>query len=60
MTAEFGKSKERDDSQSSDEAWMQTVAGRAKANLSVKNIRRMFENLAMATEGAGDVESLNR
>jgi hypothetical protein len=42
-----------------DEAWIQTVAGRAKANLAVKSIRRMFENLAMATEGADDVESLN-
>jgi hypothetical protein len=40
------------------EAWMQTNLGRARANLAVKSIRRMFENLAISAEGASEIGSL--
>jgi len=43
-----------------EEVWIEASHGRAKADLTRKSLRCLFENFALAVEQVSEVESLNR
>jgi hypothetical protein len=43
-----------------DKAWIRTSAGEQVADLSRKDVRRLFENFILATQNVARIEDLNR